>query len=185
VSEKRPPGFEAAGANFTVVASPDDEVCIGGRHVLDKTNPPSRTSNTDRRPMAHILSPIPPLTLTGSYGGKSYLNAAGHAECVEFIHQTLKAPPTKLWREGKKVTQDDPSIAPGTAIATFVDGSYPQEGSTGKHAAIYVGQDASGVQVLDQWTSQGEVRQRTIYWKPHQPHPGLSNDGNAFSEIEW
>jgi hypothetical protein len=104
--------------------------------------------------MAHILSPIPPLTLTGSYDGKSYLNAAGHAECVEFIHQTLNAPPTKLWREGKKVTQGDASLTPGTAIATLVDGSYPQEGSTGKHAAIYVGQDASGIQVLGSMGSQ-------------------------------
>jgi hypothetical protein len=93
--------------------------------------------------------------------------------------------PTKLWREGKKVMPGDPTLAPGTAIATFVAGSYPQEGSTGQHAAMDVGQDGSGIQVRDQWASQGEVRPRTINWKPPQPHPSLSNDGNAFSVIEW
>ncbi|MEX3900072.1 BPSL0067 family protein [Paraburkholderia sp. BR10954] len=66
---------------------------------------------------------------------------------------------------------------------TFVSGRYRQHGSTGKHAAIYLGQDASGIQVMDQWNSQNQVRQRTIYWHPHSG--GLSNDANAFSVIEW
>ncbi|MGF6264877.1 hypothetical protein OKW49_005805 [Paraburkholderia youngii] len=66
---------------------------------------------------------------------------------------------------------------------TFVSGRYPQHGRTGKHAAIYLGQDASGIQVMDQWNSQNQVRRRTIYWHPHSG--GLSNDANAFSVIEW
>jgi hypothetical protein len=127
--------------------------------------------------MAHILSE------PEKHVGKGYLNSKNHAECVEFIQQTLKAPTTALWREGTKVTKGDTSIARGTAIATFVDGKYPQVGSTGKHAAIYLTQNGNGLVVLDQFRKQGMVKERTIKFKPTMP--GLSNDGNAFSVIEW
>jgi hypothetical protein len=120
-------------------------------------------------------------------GKKVFKNTKGDTQCVEFIRQTLSAPATSLWREGLKIRrlavgERDP-VACGTAIATFVGGRYPQEGDTGKHAAIYLGQDGTGLQVVDQWKKQGEVGKRTIYWEPTRP--GLSNDGHAFSIIEW
>ena len=119
--------------------------------------------------------------------GRAFSNSQGHTECVEFIKQTLSAPATALWREGAKIKKlspgDQDPIAKGTAIATFVAGRYPQTGSTGKHAAIYLGQSVEGIQVMDQWRSQGRVMPRTIPWKPR--HPGLSNDANAFSAVEW
>lgn len=135
--------------------------------------------------MPHVLQPIPPLTLEGTYKGKSYKNDAGNTECVEFIKQTLGAPATPHWREGTKITKGNVAVLPGTAIATFVNGKYPQTGSTGKHAAVYLGQDGSGIQVLDQWASQGMVLPRTIRWPAANAHPSASNDGSAFSEIEW
>lgn len=113
---------------------------------------------------------------------KAYTNKAGNTECVEFVRQTLNLPHTSLWKEGKKVTKGDLGILKGTAIATFVNGKYPQEGNTGKHAAIYFGQDETGIIVLDQWRKQGKVKKRTIPFKPRIS--GLSNDGNAFSIIE-
>ena len=133
--------------------------------------------------MEHILQPKDGKSLEDSYIGESYINSKSNAECVEFIQQTLKAPQTKFWVEGRKITKGGTALPVGTAIATFVDGQYPQTGSTGKHAAIYLGQDAIGIQVLDQWRAQGEVRRRTIRWTPTKS--GLSNDGNAFSAIEW
>ena len=78
--------------------------------------------------MEHILKPESGKTLEQSYAGTSYTNAKGNAECVEFIQQTLKAPQTKFWIEGRKVTKDGPVLPVGTAIATFVDGKYPQTG---------------------------------------------------------
>lgn len=126
--------------------------------------------------MPHILSN------PTSFIGKAFKNSQGNAECVEFIKQTLRAPATVVWREGVKVRKDDSSIAEGTAIATFVNGQYPQTGATGMHAAIYLGQDGSGIQVVDQWASQGMVKQRTIRWNGG---PNLSNSGSAFSVIEW
>jgi len=53
--------------------------------------------------MPHVLRPLSNKTLVQSYEGQSYKNAAGNAECVEFIKQTLNAPPTMAWQEGKKV----------------------------------------------------------------------------------
>ncbi|MBU6257761.1 MAG: BPSL0067 family protein [Burkholderiales bacterium] len=122
-----------------------------------------------------------------SYRGRAYRDGNGNTECVEFIKQTLGAPVTSAWRQGVQVQklaarERDP-IAKGTAIATFVSGVYPQHGSTGKHAAIYLGQNADGIQVMDQWRSQGQVLPRTIPWVARRP--GLSNDGTAFSVIEW
>lgn len=116
------------------------------------------------------------------YEGKAFLNSKGNAECVEFVRQTLGLPPTLRWKEGKKITKGDSTILKGTAIATFVNGVYPQEGNSGKHAAIYLGYDEVGLIVLDQWRGQGMVKKRTIRWKP--TNPGISNDGNAFSVIE-
>jgi hypothetical protein len=127
------------------------------------------------------------LMAASTYIGRSFANASGNTECVEFIKQTLNAPPTSLWHEGAKLSRLAPGTqdasAPGTAIATFVNGRYPQTGSTGMHAAIYLGQNAEGIQVVDQWRAQGRVLPRTIPWTPRRP--GLSNDGSAFSAIEW
>ena len=133
--------------------------------------------------MPHVLQPLPGKTLQTSYEGAAYTNGKGNTECVEFIQQTLGAPSTAAWLEGKKITQGDLTPRAGTAIATFVNGKYPQAGSTGKHAAIYLGQNGDGILVLDQWRAQGEVKQRTIRWNPSSP--GASNDGKAFSIIEW
>jgi hypothetical protein len=134
-------------------------------------------------PSVHLLQPKPGQTLKDSYSGIAYANTKGNTECVEFLRQALSAPPTMQWKEGKKVTQGDATIAAGAPIATFVNGKYPQSGSTGMHAAIYLGQNAVGIQVLDQWRAQGQVKQRTIRWNPNSTSP--SNDAKAFSVVEW
>lgn len=133
--------------------------------------------------MPHILQPLPGKTLEDSYRGKAYTNAKGNAECVEFIKQTLGGPATAGWREGNKITKDDLTILRGTAIATFVDSKYSHLGASNQHAAIYLSQDDVGIWVLDQFKKQGSVDKRNIKWVP--TWPGKSNDGNAFSVIEW
>ena len=69
----------------------------------------------------------------------------------------------------------------GTAIATFVNGKYPNQ-PTGNHAAIYVSQDGGGLWVYDQWAAQGMVKKRYIRFKGGVG--SASNDGDAFSVIE-
>lgn len=130
--------------------------------------------------MPHVLA------TPDSYVGRAFLNSKGNAECVEFIRQTLGAPPTASWTAGTRITkvaagQADP-VAKGTAIATFVNGRYATEG--GRHAAIYMGQNEHGIIVLDQWRAQGKVKQRVIRWNV-PAGTSRSNDGSAYSVIEW
>ena len=74
------------------------------------------------------------------------------------------------------------NLEKGTAIATFgPDGKY-----AGGHAAIYVGQDQNGIQVLDQWAERPgrpahPVAPRTIRWDAKTP----SNNGTLFHVIKW
>ncbi len=104
--------------------------------------------------------------------------AVGSGQCVALVQAWANAPNTGSWAQGIKVKGNDHLIQKGTAIATFVDGHYPNQ-SHGNHAAIYMGQDASGIQVIDQWSGQGSHR-RTLRWGGN----GTSNDGDAFSVIE-
>ena len=44
------------------------------------------------------------------------------------------------------------ALRPGTAIATFdPDGRYGNHTDGRSHTAIYLGQDATGIRVIDQW----------------------------------
>lgn len=95
---------------------------------------------------------------------KQFVNANNNTECVEFVRQATSAPHTTLWKPGVNVIDAKlGSIPRGTAIATFdKNGQYPTD-KLGKHAAIYLSHDASGIRVLDQWNDQGRVLERTIY----------------------
>lgn len=118
------------------------------------------------------------------FGKKKFVNVKGHSECVEFIRQATDAPETARWVRGRLVKSFKPGELPrGTAIATFDDkGKYPAD-ALGRHAAIYLSHSNDGIEVLDQWNSQGEVLNRTIRF--HQP-PGTkrSNDADTFYVIE-
>ncbi|CAF2600367.1 unnamed protein product [Rotaria sp. Silwood2] len=95
-----------------------------------------------------------------------------HGECVSFVKIcTGDRRKTDQWRRGAKVRGSN--IASGTAIATFPYGKYKG------HAAIYISQDRSGIQVWDQWKGHS-VSQRTIRWNGS----GLSNNGDSFYVID-
>ena len=95
-------------------------------------------------------------------------------ECVAVVKYFAKAPHTSLWKKGARV-KGNTSIKPGTAIATF--------NSNGKyfgHAAIYISQTATAINVYDQWNSK-PLRTRPIEFKGHGY---VSNDGDQFYVIE-
>lgn len=104
--------------------------------------------------------------------------AIGSGQCVALVQAWCGAPNTGSWAPGVKVRGNDHLIQKGSAIATFVDGRYPNQ-SHGNHAAIYMGQNETGILVIDQWSGQS-AHHRTIRWNGH----GVSNDGDAFSVIE-
>ena len=117
-------------------------------------------------------------------GKGKFKNAKGNTECVEFVRQATGAPVTTAWKNGKKISDANlGEIQRGTAIATFdANGNYPTDGK-GKHAAIYLSHDKNRIVVLDQWDSQGEVKERSI-WFNRPAGTKRSNDANTFYVIK-
>ena len=104
----------------------------------------------------------------------------GDGHCVAYVERAAGAPPTARWRPGARV-RGDRGIARGTAIATFgADGGYTN--GTGNHAAIYLGQDRSGIRVYDQWRGR-PVAERLIRFGGGE-RGSKSNDGTLFRVIE-
>ena len=78
----------------------------------------------------------------------------GNGQCVTFIHAAVLTPPSSAWALGAKAN-GNLAIPPGTVIAMFDQGGHYGNHLDGRsHAAIYLGQDATGIQVLDQWKGQ-------------------------------
>lgn len=103
----------------------------------------------------------------------------GSGQCVAFVQRFTGAPLTHLWKQGQLV-KGATSLPPGSAIATFdVDGTYGNHTDGRSHAAIYLGQDDTGLQVMDAWLKQ-PVHRRTIFFGHKLP----VNDGNLFFLIE-
>ena len=120
-------------------------------------------------------------TASVSTNASQYLGQdVGTGQCVALVQA---ADPnvglTKTWTQGDAV-QGNTSIQPGTAIATF-DGSghYANATDGSSHAAIYLGQNAQGIQVEDQWLGQ-PAHTRTIAWNSTN---GAANTGTAFHVV--
>lgn len=110
-----------------------------------------------------------------------------HHQCVELIQHYANVRQTVLWKQGEKVLGNN-KIAPGTAIATFVNGRYPNH-SRGNHAAFYLRQDAGGIWVMDQWnddTHKRKVSSRYIRKKGgvRSDSTRMSNNAECYYVIE-
>jgi|APAra7269096768_1048522.scaffolds.fasta_scaffold26288_1 hypothetical protein len=112
----------------------------------------------------------------------------GSHQCVALVQHYARVPHSSLWKKGKDVL-GDVSVLKGTAIATFVDGKY-KSNAHGNHAAFYIGQDAGGIWVMDQW--KGDLKKPKVSKRYIQPKGKLkngnyidpSNNAQAFSIIE-
>ena len=97
--------------------------------------------------------------------------------CASLVQWYTRAPgdAKKTWREGIKVRGNGGTIKRGTAVATFVNGRYPS-GLHGKHAALYLEQDATGEWVMDQWEGESKptISKRLMLFK------GKTGDGKSF-----
>lgn len=99
-------------------------------------------------------------------------------QCVSYVKTVCPVlPATISWKKGAAV-KNNRSITPGTIIATFNSlGRY--EG----HAAVYVRQTASGIDVYDQYVngaSPKAVGPRLLRWGAG----GRSNNGDNFYVVE-
>ena len=83
---------------------------------------------------------------------KSYEDKSiGNGQCVAFVRAAASMPHTGMWRRGAHV-QEAADLPVGTVIATFDrNGGYGNHVDGRSHAAVYLGANAMGVRVLDQW----------------------------------
>ncbi len=102
----------------------------------------------------------------------------GSGQCVALVQAADSSVGlTKTWAEGAQV-QGNTQIQPGTAIATFDNsGRYANATDGSSHAAIYLGQNAQGIQVMDQWSDHA-ASYRTISW--NNPGATAANTGSQF-----
>jgi hypothetical protein len=114
----------------------------------------------------------------------------GNGECVTLVKEKapqLKGCPSSMWKQGASV-MESPDLARGTAIATFVDGKYPNKPS-GNHAAFFLKHAGAGIWVMDQWKTNPKrgVAKRRIPSRGKNADGSFrdpSNNADAFSVIE-
>ena len=122
---------------------------------------------------------------------RAYLNTSiGSGQCVALVQAATGAPLTRFWTPGPPV-KGSTDLAVGTAIASFdPDGRYGNHTDHRSHAAIYMGQNEHGIEVIDQWVKRGGSHQmahsRIIPWANQVAvgHPANSDNGNMFNVVE-
>jgi len=104
--------------------------------------------------------------------------AVGTGQCVALVQAADPAVGlARTWTQGGQV-QGNTNLQPGTVIATFDSaGRYANALDGSSHAAIYLGQNEKGLQVMDQW-SDHNASYRTIAWSG--TNGKLANQGSAF-----
>jgi hypothetical protein len=115
----------------------------------------------------------------------------GNAECVDLIKKLapgLKGLSTSAWKEGATVV-GSLAMEPGTAIATFESGRFPQR-RHGQHAAFFVKREADAIWIMDQWRNdprKPRISMRRVPRKGKRKDGSFtdpSNNADAFSVIE-
>lgn len=126
-------------------------------------------------PGPYVYAKVDDLDDTAQVGGGS---------CVRLVQVYANVPHTSTWKEGAAV-KGNMSLAKGTAIATFVNGKYPNK-PHGNHAAFYVSQDAAGIVVMDRWKRKKIVKPRKLAFKGKDKNGNFiepEDSGDAFSVI--
>jgi len=111
----------------------------------------------------------------------------GSRHCVALVQHYAGAPVTANWRQGDAAL-GNAMLKPGTAIATFVRGRYPNR-PHGNHAALFIAPAIGGIYIADQWKADGKteisIRLRRSQGKDKQGHYiHASDNADAFFVIE-
>ena len=107
--------------------------------------------------------------------------STGSGQCVALVQAANPGiGPTRNWKCGPPV-RGNTDLRPGTAIATFnAADRYANATDGSSHAAIYLGQNERGIQVMDQWAGSAAAV-RTIPWS--NPNGVAANTGTAFHVV--
>jgi hypothetical protein len=111
----------------------------------------------------------------------------GSHQCVALVQEYAGAPVTLAWQQGEVVV-GNASLKKGTAIATFVNGKYPNN-RHGNHAALFLRQGINGIYIMDQWKGKdgGLVGARFIRSRGKNKagkYINASDNADAFYVIE-
>ena len=108
--------------------------------------------------------------------------SVGSGQCVALVQAASPSiGPTRNWQCGVPV-QGNTELRPGTIIATFDSSDRYANALDGRsHAAIYLGQNERGIQVMDQWAGNTAAA-RTIPWI--NPSGVVANTGTAFHVVQ-
>lgn len=133
--------------------------------------------------------------MAGKKGYRSYVDVetipetntglVSNKSCAGLVMHYTRVGRAAKWKKGEAV-RGNATIRKGTAIATFVNGVYPNL-PTGNHAALYVSQDSTGIWVVDQWEDLEKPHKRHMKFQGTNSDGGYvdpSNNGDAFSIIE-
>lgn len=107
---------------------------------------------------------------------------------MAYVYSNANAPITSAWRQGEAVMGNS-DLRPGTAIATFENGRYPNR-AHGNHAAFYLGQAPNGIYIVDQWNDsirKPRISKRFVRAKGKNKSGKYiepSDNADAFSVIE-
>jgi len=113
--------------------------------------------------------------------GKVYGNGGYRGQCAQLVEALSEVGTTPTWKQGVQV-RGNTSLAPGTPIATFNYnwGGRARYGSEAQpvgvsgmsHTGIYLGQDANGLYMLNQWNSNGHCSGATVSYYPWDSNAG-------------
>ncbi|WP_216851345.1 BPSL0067 family protein [Acidisphaera sp. L21] len=108
--------------------------------------------------------------------------SVGSGQCVALVQAANPdIGSTHCWSGGTPV-RGNTNLQAGTVIATFDSGNrYANHTDGSSHAAIYLGQNEQGIQVVDQWAGS-TAAVRTIAW--NTPGATAANTGSAFKVVE-
>jgi hypothetical protein len=112
----------------------------------------------------------------------------GTHQCVALVQKYTSAGPTSGWRQGEAVLGNQ-LLRKGTAIATFVNGRYPNH-RHGNHAALFLRQAPNGIYVMDQWVG-GKRKHIEEHFLPSRgknkdgSFKNPSNNADAYFVIEY
>lgn len=144
--------------------------------------PPTNSTGNDSRAATNFTHGhyANSASAAGTYG-KFIGRSTGTGQCVALVHASNPAiGSTGSWVRGEPV-RGNANLQPGTVIATFApSGHYANATDGSSHSAIYLGQTAHGVQVLDQWVGH-PAAVRTIPWS--NPGGVAANTGSAFHVV--
>jgi hypothetical protein len=110
----------------------------------------------------------------------------GDGECVALVQSVTSVGPTSRWRPGPRVV-DLSYLNPGTVIANFVNGRFPNRHKF--HAALFIGftRGISGkvtsIRVMDQF--KGRMPKNSVKARDIQSRGDKSyRDGNRYSDCD-